>query len=124
MVNALATATATASALVDASHALARAHASASALARRAPFLRAFLWWMVSFASIGLGCEGTYFLRSFFGLIGNSLRLLDWLYTRESIAYRNMAVPYMPTQEMVADMLTEPLPTMAFEHCIGTLLKV
>lgn len=43
-------------------------------------------------------------------------------YTRELIAYRTMAVSYVPTREMVADMLTKPLPAMAFEHCIGTLL--
>ena len=43
-------------------------------------------------------------------------------YTRELIAYQKMVVSYMPTREMVADMLTKPLPAMAFEHCVGTLL--
>ena len=40
-------------------------------------------------------------------------------YTRELIAYRKMVVFYMPIQDMVADVLTKPLPAKIFEYCVG-----
>ena len=43
-------------------------------------------------------------------------------YIRELIAYRKATVTYLATQDMIADILTKPLPAQSFKHCIGNLL--
>jgi hypothetical protein len=43
-------------------------------------------------------------------------------YIRELVAYRKATVTYLPTQDMIADILTKPLPARSFRHCIGSLL--
>lgn len=45
-------------------------------------------------------------------------------YIRELVAYRKATVTYLATQNMIADVLTKPLPAKLFERCIGTLLTM
>ena len=43
-------------------------------------------------------------------------------YIRELVAYRKATITYLATQDMIADILTKPLPAQSFKHCIGNLL--
>ena len=43
-------------------------------------------------------------------------------YIRELIAYGKATVAYLATQDMIADVLTKPLPAKLFDHCIRSLL--
>ena len=43
-------------------------------------------------------------------------------YIRELVSFGKVAVDYIPTEDMKADILTKPLPFVAFKRCIGGLL--
>ena len=45
-------------------------------------------------------------------------------YIRELIAYGKTTISYIPTEEMVADMLTKPLSLTAFRRCISGLFAL
>ncbi len=45
-------------------------------------------------------------------------------YIRELITYKKATVEYLKTADMIADILTKPLPIVSFTKCIGNLLMV
>ena len=45
-------------------------------------------------------------------------------YIRELIAHGKATVSYLPTADMVADILTKPLAATVFNHCIQGLLTL
>ena len=44
-------------------------------------------------------------------------------YIRQLVAYRKITISYLPTEEMLADILTKPLPITAFKRCIKGYLE-
>ncbi len=49
---------------------------------------------------------------------------VQYHYIRELIAYNKAIVTYIPTEEMVANVLTKPLPLTAFRRCIKGLFSL
>ena len=45
-------------------------------------------------------------------------------YIRELVTYGKVTVDYLPTEEMVADILTKPLPFSAFQRCLQGILSL
>jgi hypothetical protein len=45
-------------------------------------------------------------------------------YIRELVSYGKATIDYMPTEDMVADMLTKPLPLTAYRRCIQGLFDL
>ena len=43
-------------------------------------------------------------------------------YIRELVSFSKTTVDYIPTEDMKADILTKPLPFVAFKRCIRGLL--
>lgn len=43
-------------------------------------------------------------------------------YIRELVSYRKATVEYLPSEDMIADILTKPLPAAGFKRCINGLL--
>ena len=45
-----------------------------------------------------------------------------YYYIRQLVAYSKITLEHLPTERMLADILTKPLPKVAFERCIRGLL--
>jgi hypothetical protein len=45
-------------------------------------------------------------------------------YIRDLIAYSKATLAYCPTEDMLADVLTKPLPLAAFKRCIQGLMSL
>ena len=43
-------------------------------------------------------------------------------YIRELVTYRKATIEYLPSEDMIADILTKPLPAAGFKRCINGLL--
>ncbi len=45
-------------------------------------------------------------------------------YIRELVSFRKAAVEYCPTESMLADILTKPLPATAFKRCLQAIMSL